>query len=235
MLSGAHWVRRSRILRNAYSLSISIQWDVAACSMQLVRRRLQAASRPTIHALGHCCGIGWQVLRDADFRPPKSGGRKSNSLQRRLEFTATEKEIPDRRKTIPCKFRYSRTALPHNRPKLRGFVPRRISFGPDWRGAAAAVWVLSEGQSLAGSAFSRKCQPPGAETGASTRAENDGRACRCASLQPTRTSNARKHRDDFLAARDHRLSGDWVAGGLGFEPRQPESESGVLPLDDPPS
>ena len=28
---------------------------------------------------------------------------------------------------------------------------------------------------------------------------------------------------------------DWVAGGLGFEPRQPESESGVLPLDDPPS
>ncbi len=25
-----------------------------------------------------------------------------------------------------------------------------------------------------------------------------------------------------------------VAGGLGFEPRQPESESGVLPLDDPP-
>src|SRR6478752_6847952 len=26
-----------------------------------------------------------------------------------------------------------------------------------------------------------------------------------------------------------------VAGGLGFEPRQPESESGVLPLDDPPS
>ncbi len=26
-----------------------------------------------------------------------------------------------------------------------------------------------------------------------------------------------------------------VAGGLGFEPRQPESESGVLPLDDPPT
>ena len=25
-----------------------------------------------------------------------------------------------------------------------------------------------------------------------------------------------------------------LAGGLGFEPRQPESESGVLPLDDPP-
>ena len=25
-----------------------------------------------------------------------------------------------------------------------------------------------------------------------------------------------------------------MAGGLGFEPRQPESESGVLPLDDPP-
>ena len=28
---------------------------------------------------------------------------------------------------------------------------------------------------------------------------------------------------------------NWVAGGLGFEPRQPESESGVLPLDDPPT
>ena len=27
---------------------------------------------------------------------------------------------------------------------------------------------------------------------------------------------------------------DWVAGGLGFEPRQAESESAVLPLDDPP-
>jgi hypothetical protein len=26
-----------------------------------------------------------------------------------------------------------------------------------------------------------------------------------------------------------------LAGGLGFEPRQPESESGVLPLDDPPT
>jgi hypothetical protein len=25
-----------------------------------------------------------------------------------------------------------------------------------------------------------------------------------------------------------------VAGGLGFEPRQAESESAVLPLDDPP-
>src|SRR2546423_6727957 len=27
---------------------------------------------------------------------------------------------------------------------------------------------------------------------------------------------------------------DWVAGGLGFEPRLTESESAVLPLDDPP-
>ena len=27
---------------------------------------------------------------------------------------------------------------------------------------------------------------------------------------------------------------NWVAGGLGFEPRQAESESAVLPLDDPP-
>lgn len=26
-----------------------------------------------------------------------------------------------------------------------------------------------------------------------------------------------------------------VAGGLGFEPRFPESKSGVLPLDDPPT
>ena len=29
--------------------------------------------------------------------------------------------------------------------------------------------------------------------------------------------------------------GCWVAGGLGFEPRQLESESRVLPLDDPPT
>ena len=28
---------------------------------------------------------------------------------------------------------------------------------------------------------------------------------------------------------------NWVAGGLGFEPRQAESESAVLPLDDPPT
>ena len=28
---------------------------------------------------------------------------------------------------------------------------------------------------------------------------------------------------------------DWVAGGLGFEPRYSESESDVLPLDDPPT
>src|SRR5271165_7204557 len=27
----------------------------------------------------------------------------------------------------------------------------------------------------------------------------------------------------------------WMAGGLGFEPRLAESESAVLPLDDPPS
>ena len=27
---------------------------------------------------------------------------------------------------------------------------------------------------------------------------------------------------------------NWLAGGLGFEPRQAESESAVLPLDDPP-
>ena len=30
-------------------------------------------------------------------------------------------------------------------------------------------------------------------------------------------------------------STDWVVGGLGFEPRQAESESAVLPLDDPPT
>jgi hypothetical protein len=35
---------------------------------------------------------------------------------------------------------------------------------------------------------------------------------------------------DFVKSKDGCL-----AGGLGFEPRQPESESGVLPLDDPPS
>src|SRR3984885_4284719 len=38
-----------------------------------------------------------------------------------------------------------------------------------------------------------------------------------------------------VAAR-RRLEGqDWVAGGLGFEPRLAESESAVLPLDDPPT
>jgi hypothetical protein len=40
-----------------------------------------------------------------------------------------------------------------------------------------------------------------------------------------------------LAARpDGQLSGLYkLAGGLGFEPRLAESESAVLPLDDPPS
>ena len=32
-----------------------------------------------------------------------------------------------------------------------------------------------------------------------------------------------------------RIFGGGVAGGLGFEPRLAESESAVLPLDDPPS
>jgi hypothetical protein len=31
------------------------------------------------------------------------------------------------------------------------------------------------------------------------------------------------------------LIGGFVAGGLGFEPRLAESESAVLPLDDPPT
>ena len=32
-----------------------------------------------------------------------------------------------------------------------------------------------------------------------------------------------------------RMSGSELAGGLGFEPRLAESESAVLPLDDPPT
>ena len=37
------------------------------------------------------------------------------------------------------------------------------------------------------------------------------------------------------ALSDHRKHSDRLAGGLGFEPRLAESESAVLPLDDPPS
>src|ERR1700733_7528226 len=38
-----------------------------------------------------------------------------------------------------------------------------------------------------------------------------------------------------VAARRLLEGQDWVAGGLGFEPRLAESESAVLPLDDPPT
>src|SRR3984885_1721152 len=38
-----------------------------------------------------------------------------------------------------------------------------------------------------------------------------------------------------VAARRLLEGQDWVAGGLGFEPRLAESESAVLPLDDPPA
>lgn len=38
----------------------------------------------------------------------------------------------------------------------------------------------------------------------------------------------------FRELRKHFIDKFWLAGGLGFEPRLAESESAVLPLDDPP-
>ena len=38
----------------------------------------------------------------------------------------------------------------------------------------------------------------------------------------------------FYGVENALAGADWVAGGLGFEPRQAESEFAVLPLDDPP-
>jgi hypothetical protein len=44
-----------------------------------------------------------------------------------------------------------------------------------------------------------------------------------------------KFRDKRECAETGLRRADWVAGGLGFEPRLAESESAVLPLDDPPT
>src|SRR6266704_1746462 len=43
-----------------------------------------------------------------------------------------------------------------------------------------------------------------------------------------------RRRGDTSFSKRLRAKKSYVAGGLGFEPRQAESESAVLPLDDPP-
>src|ERR1700733_9556360 len=54
-------------------------------------------------------------------------------------------------------------------------------------------------------------------------------------LSVGRASQAAETAAQFFQFGNRGVWPHWVAGGLGFEPRQPESESGVLPLDDPPS
>src|SRR5437588_7528296 len=43
-----------------------------------------------------------------------------------------------------------------------------------------------------------------------------------------------RRRGDTSFSKRIRAKKSYVAGGIGFEPRQAESESAVLPLDDPP-